>query len=460
MVTRNLLGTQTRSAAIAALLLAVPFAAMWALHDLGANVVSFIAFAMAAGAVYLVALFALHHSAEKRAAFWLIIAGAIVFRTLLLPSPPELSEDLNRYRWEGRVQLHGWNPYAIAPNDPRLTYLRENDFWRVPAQEVGVIYPPLMELVFRESTRLLYAVSPNPNVLWHKFPFVLGDLAILALLAGQVRAGRIRNYQLAMYAWNPLVIVEIAGSGHMDSLAMLAMLGAVLLLERQRSVLSTTLLSAAAVLKVWPLVFVPLWLRHLNFLRDRKAWLAVAPALALPALVWWPFRGGEGFLIESLAFTEKHFRFNNSGLYMLLRSIHNTHEFAAGIAMGVVAALALWAAARKLEPVRAIPIVLAAVLLFAQNSFSWYFLWPLPFLALRPMTRFTLAWLTLTVTQFLSYEVVIRYYALREWRFLPFFLFLTYAPFFVVLFWPKFALRAPATASSPAPVSATPAQAD
>jgi len=45
------------------------------------------------------------------------------------------------------------------------------------------------------------------------------------------------------------------------------------------------------------------------------------------------------------------------------------------------------------------------------------------------------AWLLLTVLQFLSYKIFINYRAVGDWQFDPFFQWLCYAPFYVLLAW-------------------------
>jgi hypothetical protein len=88
----------------------------------------------------------------------------------------------------------------------------------------------------------------------------------------------------------------------------------------------------------------------------------------------------------------------------------------------------VWIAARNWEPVRGALLLVSLIPLVSANAFSWYFTWAIPFLCLLPLTRLSLAWLLLTVTQFLSYHVLIRYHTLGLWHFEPFFLWLTYAP--------------------------------
>src|SRR5579863_1133111 len=95
------------------------------IHYLKNYAVPFIVLALCAGVIYLVGLYALERTTASRTAYSLLIFVAIVFRATLWPMEPTLSDDLQRYRWEGQVQANGWNPYSIAPNDPRLAYLRD-----------------------------------------------------------------------------------------------------------------------------------------------------------------------------------------------------------------------------------------------------------------------------------------------------------------------------------------------
>lgn len=424
---------QTGVAAACAAVLALFFGGMLALHNLGANVVATIALALAAGAAYFVALYALEKRPDQRAAFWLIVAGGLLFRVLLFATPATLSEDVHRYRWEGRVQLAGWNPYSVKPDDVRIARLGDDGWSKMPGREVATVYPPLLMLAFRETSRWLDALALERQALLYKLPFLGADLLVLGLLAWRLRGTGQGNVQLAVYAWNPLVIVEFAGSGHMDPLAMAALLCAVLLLERNRALLSTALLGAGVLLKVFPLVLAPLWLRRAGWPRSGQAWQGLAAALGLAAACWWPFRGAEAQLLESLAYVESRWQLNNASLYALLRWVSGSHDVAAGVGAGVVVALALWVATRNWDPVRGVLLLVSVIPLLSANAFSWYFTWAIPFLCLLPLGRFSLAWLLLTVTQFLSYHVLIHYHALGVWQFQPFFLWLTYGPFFVLL---------------------------
>lgn len=400
------------------------FAAMARLGDLSIHIPEFMALALGAGVLYLIALFALEHTRDNRAVLWLVLLGALAFRLTLFPYPPSLSTDVHRYRWDGRVQNAGWNPYAVAPTDPRLASLRDPGWYVMPAPEIPTMYPPLSELVFRATWRVL------PDPVGFKLPMLLADLAVLAMLAGWIRSTGGRNYQIAIYAWNPLVVVEFASSGHNDALAIAAVV-ATLLIIRRYPAMSTLTLAAGALAKAFPVILLPLALFRAGWPARLRGWLAATGCVVLAALCTWPYRAGWREFLQMLKYYRVIWRNYHSSIYPVLLWLSGSHKIAAGVGEGVVFALALWLAVRRAEPKRAAFLLIGTVLLFAPNGYSWYFTWIVPLLCFYPSA----AWLLLTVLQFLSYKIFINYRALGNWQFDPFFQWLCYAPFYVLLGW-------------------------
>ncbi len=60
----------------------------------------------------------------KRQQAVFFFAVAIALRVIALPLAP--SDDLWRCEWEGKIQRAGFNPYLIAPDDPKLDALRRS----------------------------------------------------------------------------------------------------------------------------------------------------------------------------------------------------------------------------------------------------------------------------------------------------------------------------------------------
>ncbi len=400
------------------------FLALRRLGDLKLYVVETIALGLGAGVVYLLVLYALERAPDRRAVLWLLLAGAAVFRVTLLPLAPTLSDDVYRYRWDALVQRAGWNPYTVAPSDPRLAPLRDAHWARIPGPNISTVYPPVTELVLRGVALL------TRKPLAFKLPFLAADAFLVVLLAAFLHSTGRRNFQLAIYAWNPLVVVEFAASGHNDSLALAAALVASALIIRRRPVLSTLALSAAVLAKVFPVALAPVWLVRLEWPRRWKSWAATGAAVAFAAACAWPYRSAwPGILGVFRTYRESWV--NNASLYLLLEWFSGSPDWARGLGAGVVAGLSLWAAARKLEPLRAAYLLFGAILLLSQNAFSWYFCWVIPLLCFFPNP----AWLLLTILQFLSYHVLIGYQAFGRFEFQPFFLWLTYGPFYALLLW-------------------------
>ncbi len=417
-------------ALIAVVALEAIFAAMARLGDLSVNIPEFMALALGGGILYCIALYALEHTRDSRTALWLVLLGALAFRLTLFPHPPSLSTDLYRYRWDGHVQAAGWNPYAVAPADPRLAPLRDAGWpaaagwYGMPVPEIPTMYPPLAELLFRATWRFL------PDPVGFKLPFLLADLAVAAMLAGWIRSTGGRNYQVAIYAWNPLVVVEFASSGHNDALAIAAVVASLLIIRRSAA-LSTLTLTAGALAKAFPVVLLPLAFFRAGWPRRLHTWAAAGGCAVLSAACVWPYRHGWREFLGMLAYYQRIFRNYHSSIYPTLLWLSGSHEIAAGVGEGVVLGLALWLAVRRAEPTRAAFLLIGTVLLFAPNGYSWYFTWIVPLLCFYPSP----AWLLLTILEFLSYKIFINYRARGVWQFDPFFQWLCYAPFYALLVW-------------------------
>ncbi|MBI1738889.1 MAG: hypothetical protein HYR58_06550, partial [Acidobacteria bacterium] len=194
---KSLAPRQVLLASFCLVVLGLLFEGLRRLGDLKLYVVETIAIGLAAGAIYLLALYFFEASDDAPAAFWLILLGALLFRLALFPLVPTLSDDIQRYRWEGRVQQAGFNPYSVRPDDPRLAPLRDANWNAVPGRDIPTIYPPLSELLWRFGVRFL------PGPVAFKLPSLLADLLVLGMLAGWVRYSGGRNITLAIYAWNP-----------------------------------------------------------------------------------------------------------------------------------------------------------------------------------------------------------------------------------------------------------------
>jgi len=203
--------------------------------------IKFVASAFLSGVAFLAAVsnFKVDISLPKQAAlFWGV---AIILRLIALPLVP--SDELFRYQWEGKIQHAGFNPYVVAPADPKLDDLRHNfpQAAKINHPELRAVDPPGAELLFK----FLSGITDRP--LFYKIVFAIADLAVAALLLRLI-GGQDRYHGAAWYAWNPLVVYSFAGAAHFDSVMILAMVGGILALVRSTTEKESTKKSLLAVL--------------------------------------------------------------------------------------------------------------------------------------------------------------------------------------------------------------------
>lgn len=420
---KNFLRQPLTALVASALALEGVFVSILGLGDLRAHLVEFLALTFLAGGVYLVAVFLVERVAPtRRAALWVILLAALAFRLTLLPLEPTLSEDLLRYRWEGRVQAAGFNPYSTAPVDDRLRSLRDESFPRLTSLNYPAFWPPLAQLGFRLLVRL------GGSTYIFKCAFLLFDLASIYLLLELLAAAGRPLAAVLIYAWNPLVVVEISGSGHYDALAVAAVLLASILIIRERQELSIVALAASAMLKLYAVWLLPVFAVR----RKLQSFLVFTGVCAICYL---PFAGAGRALFSGLGLFAAKWR-NNASLFNVLLWLVPNEEVAVGIALGIVAGVAAYFAAwrprgetSELGVLRASYLIIGTLLCVSYSVFPWYFTWIVPYLCFWPNP----AWLLLSVTAFLGHHVLIGYASTGTWQYSPLMLALEYVPFYGLL---------------------------
>jgi len=297
----------------------------------------------------------------------IIVAVGIGCRLIFLPTAPSLSTDAYRYVWDARVASAGFDPYAYPPTAPELAGLR--DAWIYPHLNHKTwltVYPPVAEALFRA----VYRIAPD-NVLAIKGAFGLAEVLALVTLALWLRALGLPPGRLTIYAWNPLLLVEIWGSGHLDALVILAVVAAALASARGRDELAAVFLGLGTLVKLYPAVLLLLLPgRRRPVVLVLFATVIVVGTLASGGLGAWPVGPIGRYVVDE---------YFNPGL---VRSLVNNPKLALAASFGWILAVAALGGARDLAT-RAVPMV-AGVIVLAPNVFPWYAVWLIPFLAVAP----------------------------------------------------------------------------
>jgi hypothetical protein len=81
--------------------------------DLEGRMPEFIGLLLLAGILYVIGLFLVERFRLGPTALLIILASAVLFRLVLLPAEPSLSDDVYRYQWDGRIQRAHLDPYVV-----------------------------------------------------------------------------------------------------------------------------------------------------------------------------------------------------------------------------------------------------------------------------------------------------------------------------------------------------------
>lgn len=230
----------------------------------------------------------------RRAALGLLAGGTLALHLVGLAAGPQLSDDLYRYAWDGKVQAAGIDPYRYPPASSHLGFLHDPWLWPGPADcatrgeppgctpinrpHDRTIYPPVAEGWFW----LLHEVTPaGAQTLALQAPAAVIDLAVVGLIVAVLRALGRDDRLAAWYAWSPIAVGETAMEAHVDVLAIFAAVAALWVLHRRRPALGGALVAVATLIKVYPLLLAPVALR-------RRPWLAGAALVGMCGLAYLP----------------------------------------------------------------------------------------------------------------------------------------------------------------------------
>jgi hypothetical protein len=289
-----------------------------------------------------------------------------VWHIEFLRLPAGADDDIHRYVWDGRLQRLGYNPYIVVPEDPSAKGLHTPETRNLNNPNLPSPYPAGAQLFFRAVT----AIHESTFAL--KVAFVACDLMIVFVLLDVLRRNQQGAHLVLAYAWNPLLGIEVAGSGHIDIVGALLLLVSAAALGRRWRATAAIGLGLAIAVKLLPIVLLPLYWKRVR-IRD------AALAAAVVGLLYVPFLNHGRIPIGSLGTYVHSFRFNGPVFATLDRVL--PPQLLAGLAVLVGLATATWLrrAAPEWSP-DTFAWPMAASLLCAPVVFPWYLLWLLPFL--------------------------------------------------------------------------------
>lgn len=194
----------------------------------------------------------------------LFITG-VLFRLLLLIATPPLSQDFNRFIWDGRMLLEGFNPYLYTPK-----FLIENNTAPIHNaqllfEKMGALnashytnYPPISQLGYFIAA-LFGSKSILISIVVMRLQLIIADIGIFYFGQKILTFIKLPTKNIFLYFLNPFIILELTGNLHYEPVMVFFLIISLYYLLKKKWVISAVLLGISINVKLLPLIFIPVF---------------------------------------------------------------------------------------------------------------------------------------------------------------------------------------------------------
>ncbi|MPZ22689.1 MAG: DUF2029 domain-containing protein [Dehalococcoidia bacterium] len=350
-----------------------------------------------------------------------LLAFPVAFAVILSFMYPPMSVDFIHNVSDARTLfVFGGNP-MVTPPDAHPFPVGQS-YGSLPAP-----YGPLWFLLLFPVALVGEGVDAALHVLkFYTSLYYLASAVLVYLIARRVTPGR-ESLALVLYAWNPFIVLRIAGNGHNDVTMLFFVLLALWLLVERRWRFVLPALAAAALIKYIPLLLVPPFLMagfllaadRPQFWRDTAIGASLALGLAAISFgIFWEGwatldsvrEQGEGFITSTPLVLREQL------IWRWSMDEESASSLARWAGIGTFAVLyaglllAFWRSRRTAcELAACLALILLAFAVFGVSWYRpWYMIWPLTFLALVP-GRWTLLLILVTSISGMLPDIIEQY---------------------------------------------------
>lgn len=352
------------------------------------------------------------------------LGASILFRALLLFSLPNLSDDFYRFIWDGRLLLHGENPFSKPPSaysqeELTLLGLSEDLFAKLNSPNYFSVYPALCQLGFWLGA-VLSPSSVFLSVVVMKLYLLLFECGTLFLLPKLCEAIGVDKKNTHYYGLNPLVIIEISGNLHFEAVMIFFLILTLYLfclseekkhVEIWRGALS---LALSASTKLLSLIFLPVFMKRLGWARGASFAMLTMLLVTMLLLLLVPLASGANFF-SSIQLYFKTFEFNAS-FYAVARWVATTFiggeaastagVWLGGFALIAILGIAIFHDANTLRSSAEAMLLSLAVYFFLATTIHPWYLTTLVALSAISRSRFALVWSGMVTLSYATYQSI------------------------------------------------------
>ncbi|MGK7389826.1 MAG: hypothetical protein ACNS60_05720 [Candidatus Cyclobacteriaceae bacterium M2_1C_046] len=305
----------------------------------------------------------------------------VLFRLIFFISLPELSDDFYRFIWDGRLMAEGFNPYQYLPSyftgENALPFLDADIYYRLNSPDYFTVYPPVPQFIFLTAA----ALTPDSvygSVLVMKFIALLAEFGLFYVLFRLLRRLHLPLRFLSIYAFNPLVIIEVVGNLHHEGIMLFFLMLGIYLCIKKKYLSSALIWALSVATKLLPLMFLPLLIKRLEL---KKLVVFSITFLVTLVILFIPLIDGivQG-MGESISLYYQKFEFNAS-IYYVVREIgfwikgyniiQTAGPYLGFIVFLLVMAYSLWAD-KEVNWFKAMTWIFVIFLFFATTVHPWY----------------------------------------------------------------------------------------
>ncbi len=330
----------------------------------------------------------------------LLLIIAILVRVILIPIEPYTSNDVDRYLFDGKIALSGYDPYQTNHNALEFEELKAQ--WSPPEEhtQYSTLYPPLSLALFSLAA---VAGPEKAYLVWKLMVGLAGILTVFILALMLKKMGRLRH--LSLVGLSPLLILETGIGGHVDAISTLIVSFALYFFYLKRLLLTGVFIALGVLIKILPLMLmVPLFFG----LKKLTEGFRLVGAFVITVVLGYGITFVIGLVpVGSISIFFEKWRFG-SPLFSLLELFLEGQLLLWAVLItflggGIALAYRSWKQSFDMyvdNPL--LPWSIALVLLISPVVFPWYLMVLVPLLAIAPRP-FILTWICCVP---LTYEVL------------------------------------------------------
>ncbi len=335
-------------------------------------------------------------SSKERLLF--VFATGLLMRAVLLFSQPILEDDWYRYLWDGAVVNSGHSPYQFAPADfspnlfddseqssqktlplelVELSKANKVHFERINYPYVNTIYPPIAQLGFSLSN----AIAPFNFSAWRVLLLAI-DIASFFLLIKALQSYSRSPLWAILYWWNPVLLLQGFGAGHMDLLLVPFLISAIWMAKLSKPFTTSALLAGAVGVKIWPILLAPLFMicagnKLKAYAKFILSFCILAGVILLPQL-YHAISPEAGLTTYSETWRTHAFifgLFEDYALSIFDNSGQTSRIFVAICISTIALSLAYWSRKDVDRLPHAAALTVLALILMSPTGYPWYLIW-------------------------------------------------------------------------------------